>query len=78
MRQETGEKLRRAITLPGFGARPGGVLDREVVDVEAYPELKRLCWNRGAHCMGARDAPAHTRASGGSQASAVSNRRSAR
>lgn len=56
VRPETGEKLRRALALPGFEMRLAAFLDREVVDVEAYPELRLLCWNRGDRYIGAREA----------------------
>jgi hypothetical protein len=56
VRPETGEKLRRALALPGFEDRLAGFLDREVVDVEAYPELRLLCWNRGDRFIGVREA----------------------
>jgi hypothetical protein len=56
VRPETGEKLRRALALPGFEEHLASFLDREVVDVEAYPELKLLCWNRGDRHIGAREA----------------------
>jgi hypothetical protein len=56
VRPATGEKLRRALALPGFEERLVGFLEREMVDVEAYPELKLLCWNRGERYIGAREA----------------------
>jgi hypothetical protein len=50
------ERLRNALTLPGFEALLGQFLAEELIDVREYPELALLCWNRADRFLPAREA----------------------
>jgi hypothetical protein len=56
LRPETAEKLRRAIAIAGFEDTLARFLDQSLVDVQAYPNLKLLCWNRAERFIPAADA----------------------
>ena len=50
------ERVRAALSLPGFAARLHQLLDDELVEIAAYENLKGLCWNRTARYLGAEEA----------------------
>ena len=52
----TAEKLRRALAIPGFEDTLARFLDDSLVDIQAYPNLHLLCWNRAERFIPARDA----------------------
>jgi len=52
----TAEKLRRALAIPGFEDTLAQFLDDSLVDIQEYPNLHLLCWNRTERFIPARDA----------------------
>ena len=56
LRPATAEKLRRAIAIPGFEDTLARFLDESLVDVQAYPNLQLLCWNRAERFIPSSDA----------------------
>jgi len=52
----TAEKLRRALAIPGFEDTLARFLDDSLVDIQAYPNLHLLCWNRAERFIPASDA----------------------
>ena len=52
----TAEKLRRALAIPGFEDTLAQFLDDSLVDIQAYPNLHLLCWNRAERFIPASDA----------------------
>ena len=56
VRPETAEKLRRAIAIAGFEDTLAQFLDDSLVNVEAYPNLRLLCWNRAERFIPAAEA----------------------
>jgi hypothetical protein len=52
----TARRLRGALAIPGFEAILAGFLDDSVVDTEAYPSLRALCWSRAGRYVTTRDA----------------------
>jgi hypothetical protein len=52
----TAEKLRRALTIPGFEDTLAQFLDDSLVDIQEYPNLRLLCWNRAERFIPASDA----------------------
>lgn len=56
LRPATAEKLRRALAIAGFEETLAWLLDESLVDVEAYPNLHLLCWNRAERFVPAAEA----------------------
>ncbi len=56
VRPATAEGLRRALAVPGFEDTLARYLDDALVDVQAYPNLQLLCWNRAERFIPASDA----------------------
>ena len=50
------ERLQAAAAQAGFAQRLGRFLDEELVDVDAYENLKGLCWNRRGRYLAAEEA----------------------
>jgi len=56
LRPSTAKSLRRAIAIAGFEGTLARVLDESLVDVQAYPNLHLVCWNRAERYIPAADA----------------------
>ena len=56
LRPATAERLRRALAVSGFEDTLDRFLDAALVDVQAYPNLQLLCWNRAERFIPAADA----------------------
>jgi len=56
LRPSTAESLRRAIAIAGFEDTLARFLEQSLVDVQAYPNLHLLCWNRAERYIPAADA----------------------
>ena len=56
VRPATAEGLRRALAVPGFEDTLARYLDDALVDVQVYPNLQLLCWNRAERFIPASDA----------------------
>jgi hypothetical protein len=56
LRPATAERLRRALAVSGFEDTLARFLDTALVDVQAYPNLHLLCWNRAERFIPAADA----------------------
>jgi len=52
----TARRLRGALSIPGFETTLARFLEDSVVDTEAYPSLRDLCWSRAGRYVTARDA----------------------
>jgi|RhiMethySRZTD1v2_1073278.scaffolds.fasta_scaffold60857_2 hypothetical protein len=50
------DRLRAAVSQPGFAERLGRFLDEELIDIDAYENLKGLCWNRRGRYLAAEEA----------------------
>ncbi|MFO1205710.1 MAG: hypothetical protein U1E63_08305 [Burkholderiales bacterium] len=48
--------MRRALATPGFEDALARFLDDALVDTDAYPNLRLLCWNRTERFIPAREA----------------------
>jgi hypothetical protein len=55
-RKATSERLRYALSLPGFEDTLAAFLAEQVVDTHEYPELRLLCWNRAERFIPAAEA----------------------
>jgi len=53
---ETAQRLRNALAIPGFDAELRQFLDRAIVETRKFPNLKLLCWNRVTPFVTERDA----------------------
>jgi hypothetical protein len=49
-------RLREVLSVPGFETALAEILEEAVVDTEAYPMLRDLCWSRTGRYLVARDA----------------------
>ncbi len=56
LRPATAERLRRALAIPGFEDALARFLDDALIDTDAYPNLRLLCWNRSERFIPAREA----------------------
>ena len=56
LRPSTAERLRRAIAIAGFEDTLARFLEDSLVDVQAYPNLQLLCWNRAERYIPAAEA----------------------
>ncbi len=54
--QNTAQRLRHALAIPGFDAELEQFLDEAIVETRKFPNLKLLCWNRAALFLTGRDA----------------------
>ena len=54
--QNTAQRLRHALAIPGFDAQLEQFLDEAIVETRKFPNLKLLCWNRAAPFLTERDA----------------------
>jgi hypothetical protein len=50
------ERWRTAVSQPGFAQRLGRFLDEELIEIDAYENLKGLCWNRRGRYVAAEEA----------------------
>ena len=50
------ERLRSAMTAPGFETEFEAFLEQSVIDARRYPNLLLLCWNRAGRFLTDRDA----------------------
>jgi hypothetical protein len=50
------ERLKAGVRQPDFAQRFKAFLDETVIAVDAYANLKALCWNRDARYLGAAEA----------------------
>lgn len=50
------DRLRHALSIPGFDAELGEFLKDAIIDVRDYPNLQLLCWNRADRWLADRDA----------------------
>jgi hypothetical protein len=50
------ERWRAAVSQPGFAQRLGRFLDEELIEIDAYENLKGLCWNRRGRYLAAEEA----------------------
>lgn len=53
---DAAERLRAALKTPGFERELARFLDETLIDIEDYPNLKLLCWNRTGRYVTGRDA----------------------
>lgn len=56
LRKDVAERLRQAVAIPGFDAELEKFLGEAVVEVDKYPNLKLIAWNRADSLLTARDA----------------------
>jgi hypothetical protein len=56
VRKATSERLRYALSLPGFEGTLAAFLAEQVIDTREYPELRLLCWNRAERFIPAAEA----------------------
>jgi hypothetical protein len=56
LRKATSERLRYALSLPGFEDTLAEFLSEQVIDTNEYPELRLLCWNRAERFVPAAEA----------------------
>ena len=56
LRKDVAERLRQAVAIPGFDAELEKFLGEAVVEVDKYPNLKLIAWNRVDSLLTARDA----------------------
>lgn len=56
VRKATSERLRYALSLPGFEDALAAFLAEQVVDSREYPGLRLLCWNRAERFIPAAEA----------------------
>jgi len=56
VRKATSERLRYALSLPGFEDALVAFLAEQVVDTQEYPGLRLLCWNRTERFIPAAEA----------------------
>ena len=56
VRKATSERLRYALSLPGFEDMLAAFLAEQVIDTHEYPELRLLCWNRAERFIPAAEA----------------------
>jgi len=56
LRKDVAERLRQAVAIPGFDAELENFLGEAVVEVDKYPNLKLIAWNRADSLLTARDA----------------------
>jgi hypothetical protein len=56
VRKATSERLRYALSLPGFEDTLAAFLAEQVIDTHEYPELKLLSWNRAERFIPAAEA----------------------
>jgi hypothetical protein len=56
LRKPTSERLRYALSVPGFEERLRAFLDEETIEVTAHPQLRLLCWNRADRFIPAAEA----------------------
>lgn len=54
--KELARRLIFASRRPGFVLMLNKLLDSEIVEVQRYPKLELLCWNRRDHFLSAQDA----------------------
>ena len=54
--KDVAERLRQAVAIPGFDAELEKFLGEAVVEVDKYPNLKLIAWNRVDSLLTARDA----------------------
>lgn len=50
------DRWRAAVSQPGFAQRLGRFLDEEAIEIDAYENLKGLCWNRRERYVAAEEA----------------------
>lgn len=50
------ERMRAALSQPGFARELHRLLDDELIEIAAYENLKGLCWNRRDRFLGAEEA----------------------
>jgi hypothetical protein len=50
------DRWRAAVSQPGFAQRLGRFLDEELIEIDAYENLKGLCWNRRGRYVAAEEA----------------------
>jgi hypothetical protein len=56
VRKATSERLRYALSLPGFEDALATFLAEQLIDTHEYPELRLLCWNRAERFIPAAEA----------------------
>lgn len=54
--QNTAQRLRHALAIPGFDVELEQFLDEAIVEARNFPNLKLLCWNRAVRFLTERDA----------------------
>lgn len=54
--KEAAQRLRHALTIPGFDAELQEFLEHAFVETRNFPNLQLLCWNRNAPFLTERDA----------------------
>lgn len=56
LHEPTAKRLRAAFGIPGFEEQLRQYLNEVVIDVDEFPNLKLLCWNRTGKYVADRDA----------------------